>query len=137
MQQTITVSASIAAPLKEVWEGFTNPEMVKEWNAASPDWHSPRAENDLRVGGRFNYRMEAKDGSEGFDFEGTYEVVVPPEEISYVLDDGRQVSVTFVSEGERVNVTTKFAPELENSIELQQAGWQSILDNFKRYLEAK
>ena len=135
--EPITVAVTVDAPIGQVWQSFTNPSEVVKWNAASPDWHSPQAENDLRVGGKFNYRMEAKDGSTGFDFEGTYTAVEPQESFSYVLEDGRQIKVTFkVMEG-GVEVVEIFDPETENPVEMQRAGWQAILDNFKSYVEGK
>jgi uncharacterized protein YndB with AHSA1/START domain len=130
---TITVTATIAAPIENVWECFTDPVHIVKWNNASPDWHTPRATNDLRVGGRFLSRMEAKDGSAGFDFEGTYTNVVPHERIAYVMDDGRKVEVVFEA-GDITQVTTTFDPETENTLEMQQKGWQSILDNFAQYV---
>lgn len=122
-------------PVEKVWQYFTEPDHIKAWNNASPDWHSPRVENDLRVGGRFNTRMEAKDGSEGFDFTGTYTEVVPEERIAYAMDDGRKVEVVFEETEGGTRVTETFDPEDENPIEMQKEGWQSILDNFKRYVE--
>lgn len=135
--EKITVENMISAPVEKVWTTYTDPESVKKWNAASPDWHSPRAENDLRVGGEFNYRMEAKDGSEGFDFTGTYSEVVPNERIAYTMPDGRKVEVDFapVDGGTKIKVT--FDPETQNPIEMQREGWQSILDNFKQYCETE
>ena len=134
--EQITVETVIAAPIEKVWGFFNEPEHVIKWNHASDDWHSPRAENDLRVGGTFNYRMEAKDGSVGFDFTGTYEEVVPNKLIRYVMDDGRKVGVSFEDIGGSTEVRTIFDPETENPIEMQRGGWQSILDNFKKYTEA-
>lgn len=133
--EKITVRATIQAPLEKVWEYFTKPEHITEWNAASEDWHSPRAENDLRMGGNFSYRMEAKDGSEGFDFTGTYNEVVPHERIAYTMDDGRKAEVVFTAEGDGTQVTTTFDPETMNTPEMQRSGWQVILDNFKKHVE--
>ena len=135
MTDLIQVQTTIAASRELVWECYTAPEHVTQWNHASPDWHSPQAENDLRVGGRFNYRMEARDGSVGFDFTGMYEEVVPLERISYVMDDGRKVVTTFEETEGGVVVTTLFDPEHENTRELQQSGWQAILNNFKLHAE--
>ena len=133
----ITVNARINVPIDKVWSFYTGPEHIVGWNNASDDWHTPRAENDLRVGGRFLSRMEARDGSEGFDFSGTYTRVEPLSAISYTLDDERLVQVTFVAAGtESSVVTTTFEAEQTNSMELQQTGWQAILDNFKKYSEA-
>ncbi len=108
-----------------------------QWNHASEDWHSPHAENDLRTGGAFNFRMEARDGSEGFDFKGTYDEVVPLEHFAYTMDGGRKAIVAFQSEGQATRVIVSFEAENENPIEMQRSGWQAILDNFKRYAESK
>lgn len=131
----ITVRAEIKAPIDKVWSFFTGPEHIVRWNNASDDWHTPRAENDLRVGGRFMSRMEARDGSDGFDFSGTYTRVEPLVEIAYKLDDERLVHVSFVAEGPGTIVTTTFEAEQTNSLELQQTGWQAILNNLKKYAE--
>lgn len=133
----ITVATTIAAPIKKVWDSYTQPEHIMQWNNASADWHTPKATNDLRVGGMFLSRMEAKDGSVGFDFTGTYTVVVPYERTEYVMDDGRTVSNTFTAIGDQTQVTTIFDPETENPLEMQKAGWQAILDNFKKHVEEK
>ena len=132
----ITVEARIVAPREKVWRDFTDPEAVKVWNTASDDWHTTRAENDLRTGGRFSYRMEAKDGSMGFDFGGVYDEVVEHERIAYTMDDGRKVEVEFSADGEGAHLVERFEPETENTHEIQRSGWQSILDNFVRYAEA-
>lgn len=131
----ITVSANVQAPIEKIWAAWNEPQHVTQWNNASPDWHTPTAENDLREGGSFKYRMEAKDGSFGFDFEGVYDEVVPNELISYTMSDGRKVSTTFATTGNVTEVTTTFDAENENPVDMQQAGWQAILDNFKRYVE--
>lgn len=135
MNEQITITTLIEAPIEKVWGAWNDPQAVKEWNAASPDWHTPQAQNDLREGGSFTYRMEARDGSAGFDFSGTYTAVVPHERIAYVMEDGRTVETTFAEEGGAVRVTTRFDPENENPLEMQRAGWQSILDAFKAYVE--
>jgi uncharacterized protein YndB with AHSA1/START domain len=132
----ITVETRINAPVEKVWKHFTEPAHIMEWNNASPDWHTPKAENDLRPGGSFSYRMEAKDGSAGFDFAGTYEEVVPNEFISYTIGDGRKVEVTFTDEGGKTHVIETFDPENENPVEMQRGGWQAILDSFKKHVEA-
>lgn len=132
----IIVEARIAAPREKVWRDFTDPEAVKAWNTASDDWHTTRSENDLRTGGRFSYRMEAKDGSMGFDFGGVYDEVVEHERIAYTMDDGRKVEVEFSADGEGTRLVERFEPETENTHEIQRSGWQSILDNFVRYAEA-
>ncbi len=136
MQNAITVTAIINAPLEKVWQLWNDPAHIVQWNAASPDWHTPRSENDLRPGGRFTARMEAKDGSMGFDFGGTYDDVRPTEYLGYTIDDGRKVQVDFSNEGEITTVTERFEPEGMNPPEMQQAGWQAILDSFKLYVEA-
>lgn len=134
-KKALRVGVLVAAPMDRVWDCYTLPEHVVGWNSASDDWHSPRAENDLRPGGRFVYRMEARDGSMGFDFSGRYLRVQPGALIVTLLDDGRMVETSFSQEEEGVSVTTLFEPEGENTLELQQLGWQSILDHFRRYVE--
>lgn len=131
----ITVSAIIDAPVQKVWEYWTDPKHIIHWNFASDDWHSPRAENDLRVGGKFLSRMEARDGSLGFDFEGKYLEVEPQKLIEYILEDDRRIRIRFDSDGVKTIVTEVFDAEHENTVELQQSGWQAILDNFKKYAE--
>lgn len=129
----LTVSTEILAPLTKVWECYTDPLHIVGWNFASPDWHCPTAENDLRVGGKYKARMEAKDGSFGFDFEAFYTDVQPEKEFSYTFG-GRTATVTFAERNGKTKVTVSFEPEAENSLELQQTGWQSILDNFAKYV---
>ncbi len=131
----ITVSATIAAPLKTVWNCFTAPEHIVHWNFASPDWECPSAENDLTVGGRFTYQMAAKDGSFAFDFCGTFTNITPKKQVDFVLDDDRTVSLSFKTVGDETLVTETFEAENENSLELQEGGWQAILNNFKTYTE--
>jgi len=133
MKDPITVEVVVLGPVNKVWENYTNPRAIESWNAASDDWHTTHAENDVCTGGVFTSRMEAKDGSFGFDFKGTYEEVVEHEKLVYVMEDGRQVQVVFVPENDTVRVVTSFEPELENSREMQQEGWQAILENFKKY----
>ncbi len=132
----ITVEVVVSAPAEKAWEYFTNPEHIVKWNFASDDWHSPKADNDLRPGGKFSSRMEAKDGSFGFDFVGTYNEVRQPEFISYSIEDGRMVSITFAPEGEGTKVTEQFEAESQNSEEMQHGGWQAILDNYKKVVDA-
>lgn len=134
-KQAITVEAIVNAPVQKVWEYWTEPTHITQWNAASADWHSPSATNDLRSGGTFVFRMEAKDGSFGFDFAGTYTSVKPLEYIEYEMEDGRKVEITFTAKGNTTTVTETFDPETENPVDMQQAGWQAILDNFKAYVE--
>lgn len=135
-QTKLTVETIVQAPLAKVWSYWTEPEHITKWNQPSEDWHAPRAENDLRAGGAFLTRMEAKDGSMGFDFAGTYDDVKLHETIAYTLGDGRQVEITFVDQGEATKVIEVFDPESENPVEFQKAGWQAIMDSFKRYTEA-
>ncbi len=131
----ITIEAMINAPVATVWESWNNPEHITKWNSASDDWHTPWAKNDLRVGGTFTSRMEAKDGSMGFDFAGTYDVVTENEYTEYTLEDGRKVKINFTADGNSTKVVESFDAENENPVELQRAGWQSILDSFKKYTE--
>ena len=132
---TITVETLVNAPLEKVWNYWTSPEHIVKWNNASDDWHTPHVENDLRVDGSFLSKMAAKDGSVSFDFTGRYTAVKEHEYIEYVIADGRKVSISFSPEKEAVKVTEIFEAEDMHSIEMQQAGWQSILDNFKKYTE--
>lgn len=137
MKQSIfTVQTTIHASLAKAWEFWTTPEHIMQWNNASDDWHTTNAQNDLRKGGNFSSRMEAKDGSFGFDFGGTYDEVIVHELIAYTLGDGRKVKVTFESHGDETNIVEIVEAENENPIEMQQVGWQAILDNFKRYTES-
>ncbi|GJM79629.1 activator of HSP90 ATPase [Paenibacillus sp. HMSSN-139] len=131
----VTVQAVIQAPVEKVWSYWTEPEHITKWNQASDDWHAPRAENDLRAGGTFLTRMEAKDGSMGFDFGGVYDEVNTHERISYTLGDGRRVEITFAAEGQGTKVVETFDAESTHPVEFQQAGWQAIMDNFKKYVE--
>ena len=135
--KTITVETDVNAPIEKVWNYFTNPKHIVKWNNASDDWHTPRAENDLRVGGNFTYRMEAKDGSFGFDFGGKYDSVEEHKYIEYTIGDGRKVKVSFNTTGNnQTHVTENFEAENTHSVEMQRGGWQNILDNFKKYTEA-
>ncbi len=139
MKPQITVEVWVAVSREQAWQYWTLPEHVMRWNFASDDWCCPRAENDLRVGGVFNYRMEAKDGSVGFDFSGAYTVVEKEKRIDYVMTgaDARAVSIEFAERDNGCSVKETFEAENENSLELQKMGWQSILDNFKKYGEAQ
>ncbi len=132
----ITVTATINANPEKVWEFWTQPEHITQWNNASDDWHTPFAENDLTVGGKFKSRMEAKDGSMGFDFGGVYDEVVLHQLISYSMEDGRTVRITFANKGMSTEITEIFDAENQNPAEMQQAGWQAILNNFKKYAES-
>lgn len=133
--EMITVQSTINASIEKVWELWTAPQHVMKWNNASDDWHTPFAENDLKVGGKFKYTMASKDGTMSFDFEGIYTNVVNPSLIEYKLTDDRKVKITFESQENGVVLTEKFDPETENPEALQQQGWQAILDNFKKYVE--
>ncbi len=135
MSESITVEARIQAPVEKVWQIWTEPRHITRWCAASDDWHTPRAENDPRTGGRFAQRMEAKDGSFGFEFEGVYDAAIPNELLEYSLGDGRKVKIVFTSDGEETTVTETFDAETENPVEMQRGGWQAILDHFKTYAE--
>lgn len=131
----IIVRTTINAPVQKVWEYWTSPEHITRWNFASNDWHTPKAENDLREGGKFLSRMEARDGSIGFDFSGKYSKIEQHKLIEYILDDDRKVQVRFEQDVNKTTVTEIFEGEQENSVELQEKGWQAILDNFKKYIE--
>ena len=131
----ITVKTTVQAPVEKVWECWTEPTHMTKWNFASDDWHSPFAENDLREGGKFSSRMEAKDGSFGFDFGGIYDEIKIHKIIAYTMEDGRKVKVTFTDKLNETEVIETFEAETMNSIEMQQQGWQAILDNFKKYVE--
>ena len=132
----ITVSTLVAAPLAEVWGAYTTPDDIKSWNAASPDWHTTAATVDLRVGGKFSSRMEAKDGSFGFDFAGEYTKIVPGRLLEYSFGD--RSAVVELAEGPAgVSVTVTFDGEPTHSEEQQRAGWQAILDNFARHVQAR
>ena len=132
----LTVQVTVDAPVEKAWESFTNPDHIVKWNQASPDWHSPWSKNDLRVGGAFSTRMEAKDGSMGFEFGGIYDVVTENEYIEYTLGDGRKVTVTFTQDGDGTKVVETFEAEDTHSIEMQQGGWQAIMDSYKNYTES-
>ncbi len=136
-RSTITVEAIIEAPVEKVWDFWNMPEHITKWNHASDDWHTPWAKNDLRAGGTFVSRMEAKDGSFGFDFGGTYNEVKEHEHIAYTMGDGRRVEVYFSQNGPSTRVTEIFDPEDTNSREMQQNGWQAILNSFKKYAETQ
>lgn len=134
---SIAVAVTINAPVEKVWELLNDPRHITKWNSASDDWHTTSAENDLRVGGKLRSRMEARDGSAGFDFEGTYDEIITHERIVYTMSDGRKVQITFAPAGNKTTITETFDAEGTNSVEMQRAGWQAILNNFKRYVESK
>jgi uncharacterized protein YndB with AHSA1/START domain len=132
---SITVECTVKAPVEKVWRFWTEPGHITKWAYAVDTWHTPRAENDLHVGGKFSSRMEAKDGSVGFDFGGVYNAIVPDKYIEYTMDDGRKVKITFTENNEETKITESFEAEETNPVEMQRGGWQAILDNFKRYTE--
>lgn len=132
----ITIETTINAPVEKVWKAWNTAEDVVQWNSASPEWHTPRAENDFRTGGKFLYRMEARDGSFGFDFYGMYDTITPHEYIEYTMGDDRKVKTTFTANGNATHIVQAFEAESTNSIDMQRTGWQAILDNFKRYAES-
>ena len=131
----ITVEVTLNASVEKVWQYWTEPKHIEKWNTASDDWHTPHAENDLRINGKFLSRMEAKDGSFGFDFEGIYTEIKPFKNIKYVLGDDREVEIIFNGNDKTTNIIEIFDPEHENTIELQKGGWQAILNNFKKHVE--
>lgn len=131
----IIAQTTLQVPLEKAWEKWTNPADIMAWNYANSDWHCPRAANDLRAGAKFNYRMEAKDGSFGFDFEGTYSNITPHELIEYSLADGRKVTIEFKAGGDQTEVIQKFEPETVNPFDLQRDGWQAIMNNYKVHAE--
>ncbi len=132
----ITVQTAVKAPVDKVWKMWREPEHIKKWNNASDDWHTPTAENDLRTGGQFTSRMEARDGSMGFDFAGVYDEVKKHEVINYTMGDDRKVWIRFSEKNDQIEIVETFEAESENSVEMQKGGWQSILDNFKKYVES-
>ncbi|PUE17210.1 SRPBCC family protein [Limnohabitans sp. MMS-10A-178] len=132
----ITIETTVKAPIDKVWRAYTSPEDIIQWNAASDDWHTTSSSVELRVGGTFSSRMEAKDGSFGFDFAGTYTKIVPNELIEYVFDN-RSASVEFMQTNNGVKVRITFVAETEHTIEQQEEGWQAILNKFAKHVEAK
>lgn len=133
---TITIATTVNAPISKVWDYWNQPEHITQWAYASDDWHAPWAKNDLRTGGSFSSRMEAKDGSMGFDFGGVYDEVREQEYIAYTMGDNRKVTVQFKADGETTHITESFEAEATHPADFQRAGWQAILDNFKKYTEA-
>lgn len=135
--EKITVSTLVNTTIETAWNTWTNPTDIVQWNTASADWHTTKAENDVRVGGTFSYRMEAKDGSMGFDFAGVYKNIIPHKHITYFLGADRKVTIDFLTENNHTKVIETFDAEQTNSLELQRFGWQAILDNFKKIAESK
>lgn len=134
--EPITIKSTISAPVQKVWDYFNTPDHITKWNFAHESWQCPSSENDLRIGGKFKTRMEAKDGSLGFDFEGIYDEIIPGEKIKYYLDDGRNVEIQFQKiDGDTTKIIQIFDPEQQNPIEMQRDGWYAILNNFQKYVE--
>lgn len=133
--KTITIKTSVNAPVEKVWKYFTQPEHITKWNQASSDWHCPKSESDLKIGGKFNHTMAAKDGSFSFDFEGVYTEVIPNKKLAYNIIDSRKVEVEFLTANNQTQITETFEAEEQNSIEMQEEGWKAILNNFKQYTE--
>lgn len=132
----IKVEATVNAPVEKVWNAWNTPADIMQWNSPDPSWHCPSSENDLTVGGKFNNRMEAKDGSFGFDFEGTYNTVDLHQEITYTMSDGRKATTLFSEQNGKTLIETTFDAENENDPEFQKQGWQAILNNFVTYVES-
>lgn len=131
----VTIQADVQAPVEKVWQYWNEPDHMTQWNFAIDTWHSPWAKNDLRVGGTISARMEAKDGSFGFDFGGVYDEVELHKRIAYTLGDGRKVEIDFRDNGGSTHITETFDAENENPVDMQRDGWQAILNNFKKYAE--
>ena len=135
-KQVITIETTVNAPVEKVWEYFSLPEHIMKWNFASNDWFSPKSDNDFKEGGKFVNRMEAKDGSFGFDFTGHYVKITQSEYIEYNIEDGRNVKIEFKPDGESTKITESFEAETSHPVDVQKGGWQAILDNFKKYTES-
>ena len=131
----ITVTCSVTATIEKVWNYWTTPQHIEQWNNASDDWHTPKTVNDIRVGGTFIFTMAAKDGSFSFDFGGTYTEVTENKSIKYTMEDGRTAAINFNSIGDAVEIVETFDAENQNPIDMQKGGWQTILNNFKKYVE--
>jgi uncharacterized protein YndB with AHSA1/START domain len=132
----ITIQATVQADAGKAWECYTKPEHITKWNFASDDWHCPSAFNELKVGGTYRVRMEAKDGSFGFDLEATYDSVEPGNSFTYTMADGRTVHLVLHDKGNATEVSITFEAENQNPVELQREGWQAILNNYKKYTES-
>ena len=131
----ITIQTTVKNTLQKTWDAFVLPENITQWNFAGEDWHCPKATNDLTVGGQLNARMEAKDGSVGFDLIGIYDEIIPHEKIAYHFEDGRKITVTFEKTDDGILVTESFDPENIHSEEMQRTGWSMILENFRKHAE--
>jgi uncharacterized protein YndB with AHSA1/START domain len=137
MEKTvITVEATVNAPVEKVWNTWNGSEHIVKWCSPSPDWHTPKADNDLRVGGKLSSRMEAKDGSMGFDLDCFYDEIRDKAYIEYHMADGRKVKITFKANGNQTHISESFEAESENPVEMQRGGWQAIMDSFKAYCES-
>ena len=134
--EKVTIATTVNASPQQAWDVYTKPEHITKWNTPSDDWHCPASENDVRVGGKMKSRMEAKDGSMGFDFEATYDEVREPKKLQYTMPDGRVVTTDFEADGKKTKVTTVFDTETQNSVEMQRSGWQAILDNYKKHVDS-
>jgi uncharacterized protein YndB with AHSA1/START domain len=134
--QSVTIETTVNASPEKAWKIWNTPEDIVQWCTPDPSWHTPTAENDLRVGGTYKARMEAKDGSMGFDFGAVYDEVTPNEHFAYTIGDGRKVVVDFIPEGNQTRIVQTFEAETQNPVEYQRGGWQAILDNYKKYVEA-
>ena len=135
-KKTITIETTVSVPVQQAWKFWSKPQHIEKWNNASDDWHTPHVDNDLRVGGKFTARMEAKDGSFGFDFTGVYDNVRENEYIEYTLGDGRSVKISFTPAGNETKIVEIFEAENTHPVEAQKTGWQAILDNYKKYTES-
>lgn len=133
--ETITIETTVKAPVEKVWKYWNEPKHIMQWCQASPDWHAPKAEADLRVGGNFTTTMAAKDGSFSFEFGGTFTKVDTNKALDYTLGDGRKVWITFSGNSNETKIVETFEPEGQNPVEMQKGGWQAILDSFKKYTE--
>lgn len=134
-KKKLNVKTTIQAPVEKVWQAYNEPGHIVNWNFASEDWHCPAAESDLKPGGKYKARMEAKDGSFGFDFEAVYDEVINHQKIAYTMPDGRKAVTDFETSGNSTVISTTFDAEDQNPMEMQQEGWQAILNNFKKYVE--
>lgn len=137
MNQRITIQTSVKSDIQKVWDFWTKPKHITNWNFATDEWCCPKATNNLIVGGEFSWRMESKDGKMGFDFSGTYGKIIDKKLISYGMSDGRKVDIEFSQNGNEVSVSETFDAEGTNTEEQQRAGWQAILGNFKKYVESE
>ncbi|NIG55698.1 SRPBCC family protein [Chitinophaga sp. Cy-1792] len=135
MSNKIIIATSVPVNTQKAWDYYNEPVHITQWNFADPSWHCPSASNNMVPGGKYSARMEARDGSFGFDFEATYNEVIPGKSFTYTMPDGREVNVLFEANGDgQTNINVSFDPETENPLEMQKAGWQAILDNYQQYV---